>query len=224
MGIPAQMLPRIFELFTQVGSSLERAQGGLGIGLSLVRRLVELHGGRVEAHSEGPGKGSEFVVRLLAAAAPAAPAPAPAPAARENGHAPAAACRVLITDDNRDAADTLGRLVRAWGHPVRVAYDGPAAIAAARDFRPRVVLLDIGLGGMTGYEVAGHLRHEPGLDGVRLIALTGFGQEEDRRRSKEAGFDHHVVKPVDPDTLRGLLAEAADGQAAPAAEDARQGA
>jgi PAS domain S-box-containing protein len=223
MGIPAEMLPHVFELFTQVGSTLDRAQGGLGIGLSLVRRLVELHGGRVEAHSDGPGAGSEFVVRLPALAA--APAPKPAPVTAENGHAagePPAACGVLVTDDNRDAADSLARLLRAWGHAVRVTYDGPEAIAAARDFRPQVVLLDIGLGGMTGYEVAQHLRRDPGLNGARLIALTGFGQEEDRRRSKEAGFDHHLVKPVDPDELRRLLAEAAAGRSeyAPDAADA----
>jgi signal transduction histidine kinase/CheY-like chemotaxis protein len=207
LGIPAEMLPRVFDLFTQVGSALERAQGGLGIGLSLVKSLVTLHGGSVEAHSEGPGRGSEFVIHLPALAH--APAAAPKVAVAENGrHAGGGpACGVLVTDDNRDAADSLARLLKAWGHPVCVTYDGPAALAAARDFRPRVVLLDIGLGGMNGYEVAMRLRREPGLEGTRLIALTGFGQEEDRRRSKEAGFDHHLVKPVDPEDLQRLLAE-----------------
>jgi PAS domain S-box-containing protein len=218
MGIPAEMLPRIFDLFTQVGGTLDRAQGGLGIGLSLVKSLVELHGGAVEAHSAGPGRGAEFVVRLPLQAAGGVrtweefdrppdssimPRPAPVPAER-----------VLVTDDNRDAADSLARLLTAWGHTVRVTYDGPTAIVAARDFRPRVALLDIGLGGMTGYEVAEHLRREPGLEGTRLIALTGFGQEEDRRRSQEAGFDHHLVKPVDPEELQRLLAEVTDGNPA----------
>jgi PAS domain S-box-containing protein len=213
MGIPAEMLSRVFDLFTQVGSTLDRAQGGLGIGLSLVKTLVELHGGAVEAHSGGPGRGSTFTVRLpVLAAPPAAAAHAPPKAAAaENGRPAAAGCGVLVTDDNRDAADSLARLLKAWGHTVRVTYDGPTAITAARDFRPRVVLLDIGLGGMSGYEVAEQLRREPGLEAMRLIALTGFGQEEDRRRSQEAGFHHHLVKPVDPEELQRLLAEAADG-------------
>ena len=188
VGIPAEMLPRVFDLFTQVGSALDRAQGGLGIGLSLVKSLVELHNGHVEAYSAGPGRGSEFVVRL-----PTIPVPVsrererPEPVA-VNGNV-AATGGVLITDDNRDAAESLSRLLQAWGYPTHVAYDGPGALAAARDHRPRVILLDIGLGGMTGYDVARSLRADPAQDGVRLIALTGFGQEDDRRRSKEAGFD-----------------------------------
>jgi CheY-like chemotaxis protein len=219
MGIPPTMLPLIFDLFTQIGSALDRSQGGLGIGLSLVKSLVELHGGAVEAHSEGPGRGAEFVVRLpiLLGAAAGRERERPEPAKPPVAHAPispAATDRVLVTDDNRDAADSLARLLTAWGHAVHVTYDGPTAIAAARDFRPRVVLLDIGLGGMTGYEVAEHLRREPDLAGTRLIALTGFGQEDDRRRSQEAGFDHHLVKPVDPEELQRLLAEVTNGEPA----------
>jgi PAS domain S-box-containing protein len=218
VGIPAEMLPRVFDLFTQVGSALDRAQGGLGIGLSLVRSLVDLHGGRVEALSGGPGRGSEFVVHL-----PTVPAPVSqesgirdGASAEPNGVAPDSwpltpGSGVLITDDNRDAADSLSRLLQAWGYPTWVAYDGQSALAAASEHRPRVVLLDIGLGGMTGYDVARRLRADPRQNGVRLIALTGFGQEEDRRRSKEAGFDFHLVKPVDTDTLQRLLATAARG-------------
>jgi PAS domain S-box-containing protein len=215
VGIPAEMLPRVFDLFTQVGSALDRAQGGLGIGLSLVKSLVELHGGQVEAHSGGPGRGSEFVVRLSTVAAP------------ENQRSEVGGQKsaesadltsdlwpltsnsgVLITDDNRDAADSLSRLLQAWGYPTWVAYDGPGALAAATEHRPRIILLDIGLGGMTGYDVARQLRADSTHNGVRLIALTGFGQEEDRRRSHEAGFDAHLVKPVDPEALQRLLAAA----------------
>jgi PAS domain S-box-containing protein len=207
VGIPAEMLPRVFDLFTQIGSAVDRAQGGLGIGLSLVKSLVELHGGSVEAHSAGPGSGSEFVVRLATIPAPVEPAGRdrePAEPVSGNGHTPAAG--VLITDDNRDAAESLSRLLQAWGYRTWVAYDGPQAIAVATEHCPRIVLLDIGLGGMTGYEVAQRLRADPSLDGVRIIALTGFGQEDDRKRSKEAGFDAHLVKPVDPDELQRLLA------------------
>jgi PAS domain S-box-containing protein len=209
VGIPAEMLPRVFDLFTQVGSALDRAQGGLGIGLSLVRSLVELHGGRVEAHSGGPGRGSEFVVHLQTVPVPvdAAGKGGGRPAGDSNGQA-AKAGGVLITDDNRDAADSLSRLLRAWGYRTWVAYDGSEALAAVTQHRPRVVLLDIGLGGMTGYDVAKRLRADPSQSGLRLIALTGFGQEDDRKRSKEAGFDAHLVKPVDPDELQRLLAAA----------------
>jgi PAS domain S-box-containing protein len=211
VGIPAEMLPRVFDLFTQVGTAVDRAQGGLGIGLSLVKTLVELHGGSVAAHSAGPGRGSEFSVRL-----PTVVAPAPAETEVEslepagvNGHT--ASGKVLIADDNRDAAESLSRLLQAWGYQTAVAYDGPQAITAAMGERPRVVLLDIGLGGMTGYDVARTLRAEPSQDGVRIIALTGFGQEDDRRQSREAGFDAHLVKPVDPEELQRLLAEAVAG-------------
>jgi PAS domain S-box-containing protein len=207
VGIPREMLPHVFEMFTQVDRSLERSQGGLGIGLTLVRNLVQLHGGTVWAHSDGPGKGSEFVVRMSVARAPQdrGPQTAGGPAA-----APART-RILVVDDNRDSADSLAMLLRLTGHEVHVAHDGLEAVGGAEVFRPDVVLLDIGLPKLNGYEVARRIRRERG-DGVVLIALTGWGQEEDRARSKEAGFDHHLTKPVDLDALQELLAKCAPGR------------
>jgi CheY-like chemotaxis protein len=192
-GIPADQLEKIFNMFNQVDRSPERAQGGLGIGLTLVRRLSEMHGGSVHARSDGPGKGSEFIVRL--------PALAQAPQTRKS-QAPAAAAaamrrRVLIVDDNRDAADALAMLLRHTGHEAFVAYDGTAAFTAAETHRPDVILLDIGLPGMSGHDVCRQLREQPWGRSIRMIALTGWGQEEDRRKSTEAGFDGHLVKPVD---------------------------
>jgi signal transduction histidine kinase/response regulator RpfG family c-di-GMP phosphodiesterase len=201
IGIDRAMLPHVFDLFMQAHSTLDRAQGGLGIGLTLVRRLVELHGGTIEAHSAGLGQGSEFVVRLplLEQAAP-----------QERAAGPAAgkprAQRVLVVDDNRDAAESLALLLRLDGHDVRVAHDGPAALEAAAAFGPEVVLLDIGLPRMSGHEVAARLLQQPHPGRCLLVAMTGYGQDEDRRRSHEAGFHHHLVKPVDPQTLRDLLA------------------
>ncbi|HVQ42690.1 MAG TPA: PAS domain S-box protein [Vicinamibacterales bacterium] len=192
-GIPSDQLEKIFNMFNQVDRSPERAQGGLGIGLTLVRRLAEMHGGSVHAQSDGHGKGSEFIVRL--------PALAQAPQA-EKSQAPAAAAaakrrRVLIVDDNRDAADALAMLLRHTGHDAFVAYDGKAALAAAETDRPDVILLDIGLPGMSGHDVCRQVREQPWGRNIRMIALTGWGQEEDRRKSTEAGFDGHLVKPVD---------------------------
>jgi two-component system CheB/CheR fusion protein len=203
VGIPREMLPHVFEMFTQVDGSLERSQGGLGIGLTLVRSLVQMHGGTVTAHSDGPGKGSEFVVRLPLAGAARDRGPQAA-----NG-SPAAApprSRILVVDDNRDAADSLAMLLRLSGHEVHVAHDGLEAMGTAAVFRPDVVLLDIGLPKLNGYEAGRRIRRERG-DGVVLIALTGWGQEEDRARSKEAGFDHHLTKPVNLDALQQLLAK-----------------
>jgi signal transduction histidine kinase/ActR/RegA family two-component response regulator len=203
IGIAPEMLTRVFDLFVQAERRLDRAQGGVGIGLTLVQRLVEMHGGTVRATSPGLGRGSEFVVRL-----PALAEPAPDRAARreENG-GPAAAPRrrVLVVDDNVDAADSLVLLLRVSGQEVRVAYDGPTALLIAEAFRPQLVLLDIGMPGMDGYAVAQRLRRQPGLEGVTLVAVTGWGQEEDRQRSHEAGFDHHLVKPADPAALQRLL-------------------
>jgi PAS domain S-box-containing protein len=203
VGIPVDVLPHVFELFTQAERTLDRAQGGLGIGLTLVKSLVEQHGGRVEAFSDGPGQGSEFVVRL--------PLPAePEPAARTGTPRPAAVApskrRVLVVDDNADAADTLAMVLSMRGYDVRVARDGPAALDTARQFLPQLVLLDIGLPGMDGYAVARALRADGRSGPLRLVALTGYGREEDRRRSAEAGFDDHVVKPIAPDELLQLLA------------------
>ena len=202
IGLLPEMLPRVFDLFVQGERGLARSQGGLGIGLTLVKRLVELHGGRVEAISEGPGKGSEFVVHL-----PALPAEIPESQADDllGSIAPGRALRVLIVDDNADAVETLAMILRLWQHEVQVAHDGTQALQVAAAFRPDVVLLDIGLPGMSGYEVARHLRKQTGKRDMVLVALTGYGQEEDLRRSREAGFDLHLVKPVRPETLQVLL-------------------
>jgi PAS domain S-box-containing protein len=208
VGIAPEMLPHVFELFTQADRSLDRSQGGLGIGLTLVRQLVQMHGGQVLASSDGQGVGSEFVVRLPilsqmreGGGARAKPAPAyAAPPCR----------RILMADDNEDFAELTGRLLeRKGGHKVKVVYDGPAALAAARTFRPEVAFLDIGLPGINGYELAQQLRNEPGLEEVLLVALTGYGQEGDRRRAREAGFDEHLTKPTRFDTLQRVLAERA---------------
>jgi CheY-like chemotaxis protein len=205
VGIPAELLPHLFDLFTQGDRSLARSEGGLGIGLTLVKSLVEMHGGGVEAHSEGPGKGSEFVVRLPTLASE----PAPAAEGGEGGPSspPPSPCRrVLVVDDNVDAAESLAMMLRVWGHEVRTAYDGLAALNAAGQVHPEVILLDIGLPRMDGYEVARRLRERASTRGVLLVALTGYGQEEDRRRAKEAGFDAHLTKPADSTTLQRLVA------------------
>jgi CheY-like chemotaxis protein len=205
IGIPAEMLSHVFGLFAQVERQQERAGGGLGIGLSLVKGLTEMHGGTVEARSDGPGKGSEFMVRwpLSGQAAPAAAA-----LPEEPPQAAGRAARILLVDDNRDAAESLAMLLRLSGHEVAVAYDGPGGLEAAAAHRPEFALLDITLPGMDGYELARRLRRQPDLEGAVLVALTGWGQAEARRRSQEAGFDHHLVKPVDLAALRQLLVRA----------------
>jgi PAS domain S-box-containing protein len=204
IGIAPDMLPRVFDLFVQAERRLDRSQGGVGIGLTLVRRLVELHGGRVEAHSEGLGKGSEFVVRLPALAAGRATG---ADGTADGGEVPTPARprRVLVVDDNEDAAESLATLLRLEGQEVRVAFSGAAAIEVAKEFLPQLVFLDIGMPGMDGYEVAHRLMELPQLAGTVLVAQTGWGQDDDRRRSQEAGFAQHLVKPTDPVTLRSLL-------------------
>ncbi len=203
VGIPAEVLPRLFEMFTQAERSLDRSQGGLGIGLHLVKRLVEMHGGSVAAHSDGPGQGSEFVVRLPAVVGPSVEPPADGAGGEV---APVVApLRVLVVDDNRDAAASLGMVLRIAGHDVRTADDGLEAVGAAGEFRPDVAVLDIGLPRLNGYDAARRIRQQPWGAGVVLIAATGWGQEDDRRRSREAGFDHHMVKPVDPAALLELL-------------------
>jgi len=206
VGIPPHMLSSIFELFTQVDRSLDRAQGGLGIGLTLVHKLVEMHGGRVEAFSGGTNQGSEFVVHLPLLSGEGMPAPlfdGVLPASGESRRS-----RVLIVDDNADGARSLSMLLEMGGHEVRTCYDGPAALTEAELFCPEVVLLDIGLPGMDGFEVARRLRAREASPRPLLVALTGYGQAEDVRRSREAGFDHHLVKPADPAALTALLAAA----------------
>jgi PAS domain S-box-containing protein len=202
IGIPPEMLAQVFELFVQADRSLDRSEGGLGIGLTLVRSLVEMHGGSVEARSDGPGRGSELIVRLPALAVEEAgehPSAVPAVSA-------GAGRRILVVDDNEDSAVSLALLLELSGHEVRTAGDGSAALSEARSFRPEVVLLDIGLPHMDGYEVARRLRGEEDLRGLLLFAMTGYGQEEDVRRSRQAGFDQHLVKPVDLPKLLDLLA------------------
>jgi PAS domain S-box-containing protein len=204
IGIPPAQLPRIFEKFAQLDRPLERTQGGLGLGLSLVKALVELHGGTVHAHSDGPGKGSEFTVRLPIVVEASGPDPS-----RAEQPVQASGLRILVVDDNRDSAATLSMLLRILGNDVRIAHDGVEAIGEATEFRPDVVLLDIGLPKMNGYEVARRVRSEPWGRRMVLIALTGWGQDRDRQLSREAGFDHHFVKPVDPAALTKLLASVA---------------
>ena len=201
IGIPAEQLPRVFDLFTQVERASERSSGGLGIGLALVRKLVEMHGGSVTAHSDGPGAGSEFVVllpQLSEAQLRAASEPARAPAAAGKG---APSRRLLIVDDNRDALESLATLMQMAGHRTEMAEDGERALELAARCAPDVVLLDLGLPRIDGYEVARRIRAAPWGKSLVLVALTGWGQEEDRRRTREAGFDSHMVKPLNLEAL-----------------------
>ena len=215
IGLAADDLPRIFEMFAQVKPTLDRKESGLGIGLALSKALVELHGGTLEVRSAGLGRGSEFIVRLGLAAANA---PAPESAA---GEAPAGAAaarpvrpvRVLLADDNRDACDSLEMLLTLEKHEVRVAYDGTSALAAMAEFRPELALLDIGMPGMNGYELAAKIREQSWGAEIYLVALTGWGQEDDRRRAIDAGFDEHLVKPVDFDEVSALCGRIAAARA-----------
>jgi CheY-like chemotaxis protein len=204
IGIPPDMLPVVFDMFSQVGTSLERSQGGLGIGLTLVRKLVEMHGGTVCVTSAGADRGSTFTVRLPLAAGGLGDA------AREVGrHAePSAATplKVLIIDDNKDGAASLALFLRLSGHTSRTAHSGPDGIQAANEFRPDVILLDIGLPGMYGFDVARTLRANAAFRDATIVALTGWGSEEDRRKSREAGCDDHLTKPVDADDVKRVLA------------------
>jgi PAS domain S-box-containing protein len=203
IGIAADQLDRVFDMFVQLDTSLERAVSGLGIGLTLAKNLVELHGGSMEVHSPGAGQGSEFVVRLpILVEAQQLPSSEPVPSELKT----APGRRILVVDDNEDSAESLTILLSLAGHETHTAYDGPEAIEAATTFKPDVVLLDIGLPKLNGYEVARKIREEPWGKAMVLVALTGWGQEEDRRRSREAGFDHHLTKPVDPIELSKLLA------------------
>ena len=199
IGIAAEMLPRVFDLFVQGGRAADHPPGGLGLGLTLARRLAEMHGGRLEAFSEGRGRGSEFVLRL-----PVLLGDYPVKAAARPATVYEARRRILVVDDNADSAEALALALGATGHDVRLAADGSSALEGAAEFQPEVVLLDIGLPGMDGYEVARRLRADGGAQMV-LVALTGYGQEEDRQRARDAGFDHHLVKPIPPDALLALL-------------------
>ena len=196
-GIAPDLLPRIFDLFIQGHRSSDRAQGGLGLGLALVKNLVALHGGSVVALSGGPGKGSEFVIRLPPASAVQASASPRSEHDRSPSQSMAQGRRVLIVDDNNDAADSLADLLRDVGHEVEVAYSPVAALKVVETFRPQVAVLDIGLPVMDGYELAARLRSNPATADCLLIALTGYGQSHDRIRSEEGGFQYHLVKPVD---------------------------
>ena len=207
VGIPREMLPRIFEPFAQVEASLQQSHGGLGIGLTLVERLARMHGGSVTAESPGEGLGSTFTLSLPRIEAPAdsrlvARAPTNGAAVRD-GSAPSR--RILVVDDNRDSAQSMADLLRLWGHEVHLAYDGNEALVCVEKVRPQVVLLDIGLPGLDGYQVADRLRKETDARGLTLVAMTGYGQREDEERAEAAGFDHHLTKPVDLENLKSLL-------------------
>jgi two-component system CheB/CheR fusion protein len=198
----AEVLPHIFDLFTQAERSLDRSQGGLGIGLTLVRTLVEMHGGSVQAVSAGIGRGSEFIIRL----------PALPPSIglmnsiqKEKAETREGVRRVLIVDDNRDSTETLATLIRIWDHEVETAHDGSSALAIAQRFQPDVVFLDLELPGLNGFEVAKRLRQLPDLESILLVALSGYSHDEDRYLAVEAGFDHYLVKPVVPEILRGFM-------------------
>jgi CheY-like chemotaxis protein/anti-sigma regulatory factor (Ser/Thr protein kinase) len=202
VGLAPELLPRVFDSFAQLDGTYYRKQGGLGIGLTLVKRLVEMHGGRVEARSEGPGRGSEFIVRLPLAVAARAPEAAP-----PNNLPAFAQQRILVVDDNHDGAVTLAMLLQVYGAEVIVAHDGITALDVLKASRPSVLLVDIGMPGMDGYELARRARQIDG-DALTIIAVTGWGQAKDRSLSKAAGIDHHLVKPIDCEALVALLQNA----------------
>jgi CheY-like chemotaxis protein/anti-sigma regulatory factor (Ser/Thr protein kinase) len=217
IGIAADVLPKVFDLFVQERQDIDRSQGGLGLGLTIVRNLVERHGGAVSAHSDGAGTGSEFVVRLPRADTPAAlgatadlkPVSEPAIASSDTS------LRILVVDHSIDGAEMLAAALSAKGHETQVAFDGPAALSLAATFRPAVVFVDIGLPVMDGYELAARLRELPELNGVRLFALTGYGQQSDRQKARDAGFDHHFTKPIDLDAIDAVLAVDVSGDPRP---------
>ena len=201
IGISQQMMPRLFEMFTQAQDALDRSQGGLGLGLALVRGIVELHGGSVSARSEGEGRGSEFTVRLPLGRASRAPQTSAQDSAPGGGER----LKILVIDDNEDAAEMCATFLELAGQDVRRAYNGRSALALAEAFRPRVALLDIGLPDISGYEVARSLRRAPWATNLLLVAVTGWGQDQDKQRALDAGFDHHLTKPIEPDELERLL-------------------
>jgi len=212
VGIDAAMQHRIFELFEQADKSLERGNTGLGIGLTLARQLVQLHGGEIEVQSEGIGRGSTFIVRLPQARVAPAIVAAPAAAAPTGT---AGAMRLVIADDNVDFAESLQAILEMQGHQVVVVGDGNAALEAVRMHRPDAAVLDIGMPGLNGYEVARRLRADPGSAALTLIAVTGWGQAADKKAAADAGFDRHLVKPLDPEELLDVIADVAPRGAAP---------
>ncbi len=203
IGIPTDKLTSVFDLFSQVDGKLEKSHGGLGIGLNIVKRLVEMHDGRIEAKSDGPGRGAEFIVRLPVVVE----ASVPARADGEKSAVTKSSLRIQIVDDNRDAADSLAMMLKIMGNETRTAYDGQEGVELAAEFKPDVLLFDIGLPKLNGYEACRLIRQQPWGAKIVVIAVTGWGQEEDRQRSHDAGFDHHMVKPVDLSALMTLLAE-----------------
>jgi CheY-like chemotaxis protein len=200
IGIGSGVLPHLFEAFAQADRSLERSKGGLGLGLALVKGLVELHGGDIQAASEGLGRGAEFTIRLPLQPEPAAVTQMPVAPQRARQR-----LRILVVEDNRDSAESLRMLLELYGYEVAVAYSGPEGVQAAEQWQPDVVLCDIGLPGLDGYGVVSKLRRNPATARAHFIAVTGYGAEDDCRRSQEAGFDQHMVKPVDPEALQRLL-------------------
>jgi CheY-like chemotaxis protein len=204
-GIDAASLPHVFDMFAQVDRSLDRSQGGLGIGLTLVKRIAEMHGGSVSARSEGLGKGCEFLVRLPIVLEPTRRA-VDGPDS-QTCDSPIGVCRVLVVDDNRDAALSLEQVLKLMGHDARVAFDGLAGVEAAQTFHPHIILLDIGLPKLNGYEACQRIRMLPLSERPIIVAVTGWGQPRDRERSKEAGFDHYFTKPVDASQMIALLSQ-----------------
>ena len=213
IGIAPDVLPLVFDLFVQERQAIDRAQGGLGLGLTIVRNLVERHGGTVSAHSDGPGSGSEFVVRLPRAHAPVDPEVSTRVESAAEAVTPSdAAPRILVVDDSVDGAEMLAAALSAKGYKTQVAFDAAAALRIAAEFRPAIAFLDIGLPVMDGYELAARLRGLPELNGIRLFALTGYGQESDRQKTRDAGFDHHFVKPIELDAIEAVLAGGTSGE------------
>jgi PAS domain S-box-containing protein len=204
IGIPRDMQHRVFEMFVQIERPNESGYTGLGIGLTLVRQIVQMHGGSIEVASEGENRGTEFTVRMPLLFEPA-PFEEPTPRTENATEAPAR--RILVVDDNRDAAETMSLILQLLGNDVRLAYDGLEAVLKAEQFRPAVVLMDIGMPRLNGYEAARRIREQPWGNGMTLVALTGWGQEEDKEKTRAAGFDHHLTKPAEPDVIRELLAK-----------------
>jgi len=197
------MLEQIFEMFSQVDRSMERSKSGLGIGLTLARQIVEMHGGTIQASSEGLGRGSRFVVRLPESGAPLVASPGHHVA--QNSRSGHAGMKILIADDNKDAADSIGMLLRMNGHDVRVVYNGLDAVATANSMQPDAIVLDIGMPKLNGFDVARQIRRQAWAGRAVLVALSGWGQPDDRLRSQQAGFDQHLIKPVEPDALESIL-------------------